>query len=176
MRREKAFVSFRGRPMIASVLETAQGVFTRVSIVSNHTESFRHLGVPIIPDIYRECGPVGGLHAALVSADAEEVFALACDTPFVSEQLLEYIASSIAPGRARVALMGGRVHPLCGVYPASALSIVTHQLETHRLTMAELIAELDAATVPIHPGLPFYRTNLLQNINDPLSLRAAETS
>ena len=72
----------------------------------------------MVEDVFRECGPLGGIHAALRASAAELNLMLAVDVPFVSAGLVEFL---IARARGSAALVtvaraGGRWQPLCAVY------------------------------------------------------------
>jgi len=95
---------------------------------------------------------------------------LACDMPFVSEELIAYIASFPTDSPARVAEMDGHRHPLCGVYSRSCLPAIEEAIDARRLALHELLDRLQATTVPVTADLPFYHRQLLLNINDPAAL------
>src|SRR6185312_5223790 len=46
-----------------------------------------------IADIVPDCGPLGGLHAALTAMRSDRVFLVACDMPYVDGRFAEYLLS-----------------------------------------------------------------------------------
>ena len=44
-----------------------------------------------IVDIVPDCGPLGGIHAALTAARGDAVFVAACDMPFLSVAFVSYL-------------------------------------------------------------------------------------
>jgi molybdopterin-guanine dinucleotide biosynthesis protein A len=114
---DKAFVDFDGRTLLARVLDVARSVTSDVRIVGSH-EKFGAFA-PVVEDVFRECGPLGGIHAALRASPAELNLMLAVDTPFVPELLLRYLidhARSTPEARVVVPRAGGRWQPLCAIY------------------------------------------------------------
>jgi molybdopterin-guanine dinucleotide biosynthesis protein A len=113
---DKAFVELDGRTLLARALEVARAVTADVRIVG---DAAKFAGfAPVVEDVFRGSGPLGGIHAALRASGAELNLMLAVDVPFVSAALLEFLI-----GRARssaavvtVAQAGGRWQPLCAVY------------------------------------------------------------
>ena len=113
---DKAFVEIDGQTLLARALESARSVTRDVRIVGDPGKFARF--APVIEDIFRGCGPLGGIHAALRASQTELNLILAVDVPFVSRALLEYLK-----GRARdssatvtVAQAGGGWQPLCAIY------------------------------------------------------------
>ena len=117
MGKDKAFVNFEGRTLLARALDLARSVASGVWIVGSK-EKFAAIA-PVVEDIFRECGPLGGIHAALRASPAELNVMLAVDTPFVSVDLLKYLITQ-ARGRpdaaAIVPCAGGGLQPLSAIY------------------------------------------------------------
>jgi molybdopterin-guanine dinucleotide biosynthesis protein A len=78
--------------------------------------------IPVIFDRHKGRGAYGGLHAALSKAETEWVFVLACDYPFVSAELLKYVAGFVAEEFDAIAPLqpDGRLQPLCAFYRTAA--------------------------------------------------------
>ncbi len=80
---------------------------------------------PSIADIFPGCGPLGGIHAALVHSSAESNLILAVDMPFVSSELLRFLWATAENSNnnnnnndalVTVPRVGKRLQPLCAVY------------------------------------------------------------
>ncbi|MGA7217292.1 MAG: molybdenum cofactor guanylyltransferase [Candidatus Sulfotelmatobacter sp.] len=117
MGRDKAFLDYDGVTLLAHALEVVQSVVTDVRIVGSR-EKFA-VFAPVVEDIFPDCGPLGGIHAALRASPTELIVIIAVDMPFVSESFLKYLI-----GRAReasdavvvVPRSEGRRQPLCAIY------------------------------------------------------------
>jgi len=112
---DKAFVMIEGRTLLARALDVARALTSDVRIVGDAAKFAAF--APVVEDVFRGCGPLGGIHAALRASRAMFNLMLAVDVPFVSAGLLEFLV-----GRAResaaivtVARVGGW-QPLCAVY------------------------------------------------------------
>jgi molybdenum cofactor guanylyltransferase len=131
---------------------------------------------PVVEDVFRECGPLGGIHAALRASQAELNLMLAVDVPFVSLALLEFL---IARARGSAALVtvaraGGRWQPLCAVYRREFADAAEKALQLGRYkidslfeavwTLAISEAELEAAG---------FSASMFRNMNTPQELEAA---
>ena len=114
---DKAFVDYDGRTLLARALDLARSVTSDVRIVGN-TEKFAPFA-PVVEDVFRDRGPLGGIHAALRASLTELNVMLAVDTPFVSRVFLQYLISQsrAVPGATVVVPRGGGSwQPLCAIY------------------------------------------------------------
>src|SRR5258708_4756586 len=112
---DKAFVVLDGRTLLARALDVARAVTADVRIVGD-AANFAGFA-PVVEDVFRGCGPLGGIHAALRASAAELNLMLAVDVPFVSAGLLEFLVARARESAAvvTVARVGGW-QPLCAVY------------------------------------------------------------
>ena len=114
---DKAFLEFEGRTLLARALDLAHSVTQKVSIVGNR-ERFASFG-RVVEDIFRDCGPLAGIHAALRCSTTELNLMLAVDMPFISPAFLQYLlrqAQSAPEAVVIVPRASGRRQPLCAMY------------------------------------------------------------
>jgi molybdopterin-guanine dinucleotide biosynthesis protein A len=117
MGKDKAFVEFEGRTLLARALELAGSVACGVRIVGGR-EKFAAFA-PVVEDVFRDCGPLGGIHAALRNSATNINLMLAVDMPFVSWALLQYLISQAEKSREAAAVVPrGKEgwQPLCAIY------------------------------------------------------------
>ena len=114
---DKAFVDYDGRTLLARALDLARSITPDVRIVGS-SEKLAPFA-PVVEDIFRDCGPLGGIHAALRASVNELNVMLAVDTPFVSWAFLQYLigqARAAPEAAAVVPRDDGGYQPLCAVY------------------------------------------------------------
>lgn len=97
----------------------------------------------IVFDRKRSSGPLAGLEAGLAGARNEVVFAVACDMPYVTQDLAQVAVAAARGCDAAIPRIDGRPEPVCGAYRRSALPFITGAINTGRLKAAEIVAELD---------------------------------
>lgn len=122
MGRDKAFVEFNGRSLLQGVLELALSVAPNVRIVGSK-EKFAPYA-PVVEDIFPDCGPLSGIHAALRTSRTDLNLMLAVDMPSVSSAFLQYLIDEARIDHARATVeasivvprSGARLQPLCAVY------------------------------------------------------------
>ena len=142
-------------------------------------------GWTVIRDRYRDCGPLGGIHAALSACRAEWALFVSCDTPLYRRELAELLISKI-PGTeteteqedqeysAGTRLLvpvtpDGRWHMTCALWRKSLLPEVEAQLKSgnHRLRgVCFKDGELSPGTVLVPlEGERAAFAEMLENIN-----------
>ena len=133
---DKAFVEINGTSLAQRALETvrASGIASKVTFVAGSETQFAFealtLDAPFIFDMVEGRGPLGGLHAALSYAQTEWIFLLACDYPFISPDLLRFLAGCISDEFGAVVLeqSDGRLQPLCALYKVEATRPVVNEI------------------------------------------------
>jgi molybdopterin-guanine dinucleotide biosynthesis protein A len=73
-----------------------------------------------VADIFSGCGPLAGIHAALVHSPAELNLMLAVDMPFVSRELLAFLFAAAEDENNHAVITVPRtskgLQPLCAIY------------------------------------------------------------
>jgi molybdopterin-guanine dinucleotide biosynthesis protein A len=86
---------------------------------------------------------LAGLEAGLAAARHEVIFAVACDMPYVTQEVAQMAVISARRCDAAIPRINGRPEPVCGAYRRSALPFITGAVNTGRLKAGDLSAELD---------------------------------
>ena len=132
---DKAFVPLLGKPMIEHVLESVSGMGDEQIIITNAPQDYGYLGLPLYGDLFKNQGPLGGLHAALTYATYDHLLVVACDMPWLNRPLLEYMASIRTTADAIVPRWTKFPEPLHAVYSKVCLEPVTASLQAHNLKL-----------------------------------------
>ena len=104
---DKCLAPLAGKPVVAHVIARLQPQVATLALNANAEPSrFASFGLPIIADrIEGHAGPLAGLHAALAwarecGANIRHVVTVACDTPFLPDDLVErFLAALEETGR-----------------------------------------------------------------------------
>ena len=143
MGKDKAFLEFKGRILLARGLELAAGVAKEVRIVGDPSK-FAAFG-RVIEDIYCEHGPLGGIHAALKSSSTELNLMLAVDLPFVEPNFLKHLVSVARNASAVVTVprAGDGLQPLCAVYRRGFAEVAEQSLAQGKNKIDALFAVVE---------------------------------
>lgn len=145
---DKAFVTLDGRTMLARVLEVARSVADDVHIVGDAAKYAPF--APIVEDVFRNCGPLGGIHAALRSSQAELNLILAIDAPFVLPAFLRYLISrarSVPSALATAAHTNEGWQPLCAVYRCEFAELAENALRAGQYKIGTLFDEANTQAI-----------------------------
>jgi molybdopterin-guanine dinucleotide biosynthesis protein A len=162
MGRDKALLPWHGRTLLEQVAEVVRQAAGDVTVIGH--ESYRSLGLRVIPDAIPDRGPLGGLLTALDASDADRVLLVACDMPEVTVGLLTGLLSGEAD--AVVAEAEGRLHPLCAVYHRRVLPKVNAAIRGRSLKMHDFLSHIAVQRWPVSDA------KLLINMNTPEDMPA----
>ncbi|MBS0365427.1 MAG: NTP transferase domain-containing protein [Proteobacteria bacterium] len=129
MQRDKAQLSYRGRPQLERTMELLRAHVEQawISVRADQRADPARAAFPQIVDTRADLGPVAGLLAAQASAPAAAWLVLACDLPLLDETTVATLLQrrdSMRPATAYRSSHDGLPEPLCAVYePASAAAL-----------------------------------------------------
>jgi molybdopterin-guanine dinucleotide biosynthesis protein A len=136
-----------------------------------------HGNARAIRDRFEGCGPLGGIHAALVDARHDAVLVLACDMPYVTAPLAAYLLALAAEDELVIPRAAGRYHPLCAVYRRACVDPIARRLGAGQLKIADLVEDVRTRVVTdaeLERFGDYHR--LLSNVNTPLDYAALQGS
>ncbi|MCC7112798.1 MAG: molybdenum cofactor guanylyltransferase [Burkholderiales bacterium] len=122
---DKGLLDFRGRPMVAHVLERLAPQVGAVLVNANqNADRYAAFGHPLAPDrVGGFAGPLAGLHAGLCTASTPYVATVPCDSPFLPRDLVARLAASLEAANADLAVARpyDQPHPVFALVRASVL-------------------------------------------------------
>jgi len=122
MGQDKANLLLGERTLLQSVAATLQPLFAEVIVSVRQPRP--EIDLPQVCDDPAHSGPLAGLAAALDRATTPWIFAVACDMPFITPAVIEYLALQRADHQAVVPMIGGHPQPLAAFYSRSCLDEV----------------------------------------------------
>lgn len=124
----KAFLNFGGQTLLDRALAALRAACGEVAIVGD-LETFRSHG-SVVSDVFAGCGPLAGIHAALLHSSAKLNMVLAVDMPFVSQELLHFLmdVADAIDATVTVPRNTSGLQPLCAVYRRDFASIAERAL------------------------------------------------
>ena len=170
MGRDKGLVSLNGKPMISYVLETMKQLDMPIKIIAN-SNTYDNFGFPVIGDVVKEKGPMGGLLTAMEETTANVVFLVSCDMPFVRIEAANALLEAVNEEDIVAPLVRQRVNPLFALYPVHLKESVKNLISEEQLKMTDFILKNRHTLVPSG-----FRKNSgnFRNINTQQELEEAE--
>ncbi|MCC3373552.1 molybdenum cofactor guanylyltransferase [Cohnella sp. REN36] len=100
--------------------------------------------VRLITDYFTECGPVGGIHAALNLARHPFVWIVGCDMPFISTEVTRRLIQNRAEKYdALIPITQKHLFPLHGLYRKNCADKITRMLESKETTKEQFLERMD---------------------------------
>jgi molybdopterin-guanine dinucleotide biosynthesis protein A len=167
MGRDKALVEVDGQPLWrrqSDVLRDA-GAERVVVIRRSGQESIDHADCHF--DVFRNSGPLAGIHAGLGIGGYPLIAVLAVDMPGIDAAWFEWLGASCLPGAGAVASHGGDLEPLAALYPSSSLPEVEARLGRRELSVQGLVRELAARKLISVVAAPAAYAGRLTSLNAP---------
>jgi molybdopterin-guanine dinucleotide biosynthesis protein A len=131
---DKGLLVVNGKRMVQHIIDTISLLTSSITIVTNN-EEYKLFGFPVIPDLIKDKGPVGGIYSALSHSSVDSNLILSCDTPFVSLELIKKLVGECANSDVCIPSFKGRVHPLIGMYKKKNTLIYKHAIDSNSLKL-----------------------------------------
>ena len=171
--RDKSALVVGGRSILERQIAELSQLTTDILLVGGHAVDRR---LRAVPDRVPGRGPLGGLHAALTDAKWETTVVIACDMPYITAPLLAYLAALAREADAAVPRTARGYHPLCAAYRRTCLEPAARRLADGRLTMIELLNDIQLrAVMPDELDRFGEHDRLLTNLNTPAEHSRLET-
>ncbi len=161
---DKGLIEIEGKKIIERLIDALQPITNQILIISNNNQ-YDYLGLPVYQDIFKEKGPIGGIHTGLKHSSTECNFVVGCDMPFLSTELFKFMLNDAQNSNVSVACHHNHVEPLCGIYNNRNLTSIEENIQQENYKLMELLGLLGYKKSVIDEQLPFYSSNLFANIN-----------
>lgn len=168
MRRDKAFLEVGGRTLLERQIEIVQAAGAKETLISGREDAdYSTFVLRVLRDEFPDVGPLGGIHAALVTAQYPLVLVLAVDLPAMTSRFLNSLAMTSASGHGVIPRVGGQVEPLAAIYPRAASGILLGMLSEDAFSARTFAAACVAAGLAVYNDFPTDFAHLFNNMNTP---------
>jgi len=173
---DKAFLRIGDETLLANAMKVAGVVAKEVRIVGD-TAKFAAFG-QVLEDVYRDRGPLGGIHGALSSSMTQLNLMLAVDLPFVIAKFLEYLLLRARESGAMVTLprTDGGLQPLCGVYRRGFADVAERSLRDGKNKIDPLFKRVETCVIAEDELLRAgFSVEMFRNLNTPEEFERARS-
>jgi molybdopterin-guanine dinucleotide biosynthesis protein A len=172
---DKALLDFDGQTLLEHALARASEVSERVCIVGD-PKKFGTYG-ETLEDRYPNCGPLGGIQAALASTATELNLVLGVDLPFIEGAFLKHLLSRARAVQATVTVpRGGRgFQPLCAVYAKDFAEVARASLQSGQNKIDALFTAVQTCVLSEEElTREGFSVHMFCNLNTPQDLEQAK--
>jgi len=163
--RNKAFIEWRGRPLVEWSVLGAKKISSDVYILAKEQALYNRFDCPVLPDLYSTSSPLSGI-LTLGPFVKEWLLLLACDIVLLTDGLLPFLWNKRESGKAVVVHSKEGLQPLLGLYPAGHLSYWEKAYRSGNYKLQPVITQMPRVEVapgelpkPEHGGPSFLNIN-----------------
>jgi len=172
--RAKALMELGGRRIIDRVVDVMRAVTDDLLIVTNTSEVYASLGLPMIADVFPDHGSLGGIFSGLRAASRDSIFTVACDMPFLMPDVARLVTDRAALADVIVPVVGGRYETLHACYAKSCLGAMEAKLRAGHLKIAGFFDDVRVLTIAEDEVARFRSPDLVfMNVNTPEEMAEA---
>ena len=171
---DKGLLQFRGKPLIAHVIERLVPQVDNLIInVNQNRQAYAGFGYPVIADAVADfAGPLAGLHAGLCACTTPLLASAPCDSPFLPADLVARLYAGLIEAEAQLAVAksGGWTQPVFILCRRELLDNLTGFLDAGEHKASRWYAAQKVIEVP------FPDPTVFTNINTPEELERLEST
>ena len=138
----KALALHQGDALIQTIARRLAALFPETLLITNTPEEYGFLGWPMAKDLYPDCGPLAGIHAALRTVSQPRIFVCGCDMPLVNPELIRFLCELEGDHDIVLPWLDEGPEPLYAVYSKKALPIIEEQLSKNQYKIGMVFEKL----------------------------------
>jgi molybdopterin-guanine dinucleotide biosynthesis protein A len=138
----KAFAEVQGVRLIERTIRVMGSVCPRLLLVTNTPAEYAYLQLPMVEDLIKGLGPLGGIYTGLEVIEDENGLFVACDMPFLREDLLRYLVTLRGDFDAVVPRIDWMVEPLHALYTKKCLPSLRKFIRSQELQILKFFQKI----------------------------------
>ena len=138
----KALALHQGNALIQGIAHRLAGLFPETLLITNTPEDYGFLGWPMAGDLYPDCGPLAGIHAALCTVSQPRIFVCGCDMPLVNPPLIRFLCELEGGHDIVLPWLDEGPEPLYAVYSKNGLPLIADHLAKNEYKIGRLFDKL----------------------------------
>lgn len=164
----KPFLKYGNKTFIEHQIAKLTKIFDEIILSANNPDIYANLNLPIVPDIMQEKGPLSGICAGLMYAKSFHSFIIACDMPFINENVVLYLKEFTDGYDVVIPQTSRGLEPMHAFYSKNCIQPMYRCLEEGRLRIVDFLSEVKVRIVPESElkGLDMSLQSLI-NLNTP---------
>jgi FdhD protein len=124
----KALLPYKGGRFIEAIHRQLSEIFEEVLLVTNNPEQYEFLPCRKVADLFPGAGALAGIHSGLYHSGNPAIFAVACDMPYLNNELVRHLAGRADAGSVLIPEGPAGLEPLHAVYGKGCLAAIEETL------------------------------------------------
>ncbi len=140
--RDKVLENIGNRTLLQRVVKSISVLTSDIILVTGEKQYLPQLTdyprLQIITDTYPQKGPLGGIYTGLTISDSLHNLVVACDMPFLNQDLLRYMIQLSSNFDLVIPRLGDMIEPLHAIYSKDCLTHIGRLLKQGELRIRQL--------------------------------------
>jgi molybdopterin-guanine dinucleotide biosynthesis protein A len=161
---EKSFIIIENEPLISKNVNLFSEIFKNLILVTSKPALMKmYNNVKVVEDLYKNCGPLGGIHAALSNLETDFAFIVACDMPYLDKDVILKQVQLFFRAEYDVFVPSHPqgIEPLHAIYAISSLQAISNQLKNNICSIRYFYNQVKTGYFQVSPD----QTKCFFNIN-----------
>ena len=181
MGENKSLLKIGEHTIIERVVNLMKGLFKEVIIITNQKDVYFFPGLPMFEDVYKDIGPLAGIHSALSHATTEKNFIISCDIPLMTSDVIKYLIEYPTKKPITIARADNFIQQLIGLYSKNLISTIENIIDTSSTqkdernpeqknrgcSVLELVKSVESEIIDIEKEYSSYIPGTFYNMNRP---------
>jgi len=180
---DKQKIQIGGISMVCYIAKQLEQIFDDIIIVTNtpeyYTDVAKSNNYRFVVDIFKEKGPLGGLHAGLQNATSQWSFVTACDMPIINIDYIKMMKKLIINEEldrdnifSCVTEINGFIEPFNAFYATDKKEQVEKGINEERLKLSRFVIEEKSRIITEEIAIKFNnKLSMFMNLNTLMQLK-----
>jgi len=146
--KNKTFFSIGSASIFERIYSVMNGFFDDLIVVTRSPECFLDWDISIVSDIYKPYCSLNGIYSGLFHAKYPQAFIVACDTPFLSQELIKYMCETC---KSNIDVYLPKTYkgyePLCAIYSKRCLNRFKSHLQMQKYKITNCFKSLKTSFI-----------------------------
>ena len=139
---DKQFLTINKKRVMKNIIYKLEDEFDEIIIVTNKPLEYGGLNYKVTPDILKNMGPLGGIHAGLSIANSKYAMVIACDMPNINMEYIRYMKDHIGKDGCTTCF-GDWIEPFSSFYSKDIVGDIEEYLLTGKKSIYHLLQRLN---------------------------------
>lgn len=148
MGRDKALLYYEGERFIEGVYRRMAALFSEVIIIARRPGEYPFIPCRQVTDLVVGGGVLAGIQSGLTHASAPAIFVVACDMPFLNDELIRLLSSGYGGYDVVMPESGSGHEPLHALYQRTCLPAIETCLHRGSRRIVSFFPQVRVLTIP----------------------------
>lgn len=152
MQTEKGLVMFNNKPFIEWILNAVKPISNQIFLITENPD-YSIYNYPLLADIHKDKGPVGGIHTALTHTNTQQNLILSCDIPMISTNIINRYLIHSKVINSDISFVSDNIqdYPLIGMYSSNNLQKFEDAIQQNHLKLMRVILASSFHRIQVNP-------------------------